>query len=112
MSDMDLQKKESSKKEDILFSRSVKAGQRIYYIDVKENNRQEMYLSITESKKVNNEGQRDGRPSFEKHKIFLFKEDFEHFTQSLLEAIHFVVEEQPGAESRPISGEITIDMDF
>ena len=108
---MDPQKTDSSKKEDILFSRSVKAGKRIYYIDVKENSRKEMYLSITESKKTALEGG-EGRPSFEKHKIFLFQEDFEHFTESLLQAITFIQESRPGAEPREVSHEITIDMDF
>ena len=61
---------------EIVFSQAIKAGKRIYYIDVKKNRKEEMYISITESKKiVSGEGD-DATVTFEKHKIFLYKEDF------------------------------------
>ena len=64
---------------EIVFSQSIKAGKRIYYLDVKKNRKDEMFLAITESKKiVMGEGD-DSQVSFEKHKIFLYKEDFEKF---------------------------------
>ncbi len=79
---------------EIVFSQTIKAGKRIYYIDVKKNRKDEMYLSITESKKiVNGEGE-NASVTFEKHKIFLYREDFTKFTNSLKEAIDFVVAEQ------------------
>ena len=64
---------------EIVFSKAIKAGKRIYYLDVKKNRKEEMFLAITESKKiVSGEGD-DSQVSFEKHKIFLYKEDFEKF---------------------------------
>ena len=79
---------------EIVFSQTVKAGKRIYYIDVKKNRKEEMYISITESKKlVSGEGD-NTTLSFEKHKIFLYREDFTKFAKSLNEAISYVVAEQ------------------
>lgn len=84
----------SESEKEIVFSQAIKAGKRIYYIDVKKNRKEEMYLSITESKKiVSGEGE-DALVSFEKHKIFLYREDFEKFATSLRQAIDFVVAEQ------------------
>ena len=84
----------SESEKEIVFSQSIKAGKRIYYIDVKKNRKEEMYLSITESKKiVSGEGE-DALVTFEKHKIFLYREDFEKFATSLRQAIDFVVAEQ------------------
>ena len=63
----------------LFFQKQFKAGKRIYYLDVKKNRKDEMFLAITESKKiVSGEGD-DSQVSFEKHKIFLYKEDFEKF---------------------------------
>ena len=71
---------------EIVFSKAIKAGKRIYYLDVKKNRKDEMFLAITESKKiVSGEGD-DSQVSFEKHKIFLYKEDFEKFTNGLQQA--------------------------
>jgi hypothetical protein len=79
---------------EIVYSQAIKAGKRIYYIDVKKNRKEEMYLSITESKKiVNGEGE-NATITFEKHKIFLYREDFTKFAASLKEAIDYVVAEQ------------------
>ena len=110
---------------DIVYSQAVKAGKRIYYLDVKRNKRGELFLSITESKKiVMGEGD-DAQVSFEKHKIFLYREDFEKFAASLQKAISFVVAEQgeyqPRAyESQPEDAEpgetensdLKIDIEF
>lgn len=74
---------------DILFSRSIKAGKRIYYIDVKKDRRNETYLTITENKKIVRENPDNGMPLYEKHKIFLYKEDFERFREGLEEALKF-----------------------
>ena len=68
---------------DVLYSESVKAGRRIYYFDVKQSHNGDKYVAITESKKIV-EGTTDApRVSFEKHKIFLYKEDFEKFITAL-----------------------------
>ncbi len=79
---------------EIVYSQTIKAGKRIYYIDVKKNRKDEMYISITESKKIV-QGEGEGAAvSFEKHKIFLYREDFSKFAKSLGEAISYVVAEQ------------------
>ncbi len=100
---------------EIIFSKSIKAGKRIYYVDVKRNRRDEMFLAITESKKVPVEGGEPGQINFEKHKIFLYREDFEKFQQGLNEAIDFIKEAQGPATPRPeapAGGEIKLDLDF
>ena len=75
---------------EIVYSQSVKAGKRIYYMDVKKSRKDELFLAITESKKiVTGEGD-DAQVSYEKHKIFLYKEDFDKFCNSLNEAIAFI----------------------
>lgn len=98
----DFKKKNGTEMNDkeIVFSKSIKAGKRIYYLDVKKNRKDEMYLAITESKKiVQGEGE-DSQVSFEKHKIFLYKEDFEKFMVGLEQAIGYIEERQeiPGRE--------------
>ena len=75
---------------EIVFSKSIKAGKRIYYLDVKKNRKDEMFLAITESKKVVMGEGDDSQVSFEKHKIFLYKEDFKKFMAGLTEAISFI----------------------
>ena len=98
---------------EILFSRTVKAGQRIYYIDVKRNRKDELYLSITESKKMLSGPQEMPQVSYEKHKIFLFREDFAKFREALQEAFGFVANEQGESESRPDpEAPISLDMEF
>jgi len=78
------------REQDIIFSRSVKAGKRIYYLDVKKNLKDEIYLSITESKKiVQGEGD-DVKVSFEKHKLFLYREDLEKFNAAFSEVLEYV----------------------
>ena len=84
---------ESNDKE-IVFSQAIKAGKRIYYLDVKKNRKDEMFLAITESKKiVSGEGE-DSQVSFEKHKIFLYQEDFDKFMNGLEQSIHFIQSQQ------------------
>ena len=78
---------------EILFSKAVKAGKRIYYIDVKRDRHEELYLSITESKRVK-DGTEEVRPVFEKHKIFLYREDLEKFIEAFEDAAHFAIEKQ------------------
>ena len=84
----DLKKKIGTDMNDkeIVFSKSIKAGKRIYYLDVKKNRKDEMFLAITESKKVVMGEGDDSQVSFEKHKIFLYKEDFGKFMAGLEQA--------------------------
>lgn len=78
---------EKREKEEV-FSQAVKAGKRTYFFDVKETKQGERYITITESKrKFDNE---DGTFSYEKHKIFLYKEDYSKFQNALEGVIRFV----------------------
>jgi hypothetical protein len=111
---------------EIVFSKSIKAGKRIYYLDVKKNRKDEMFIAITESKKVVSGEGDDSQVSFEKHKIFLYKEDFEKFMTGLTQAISFINDSQSNNEETVInqanevdintdhiiSNEIKIDIDF
>ncbi len=81
-----------NEREDV-FSKAVRAGKRTYFFDVKATRNQEFYLTITESKKRFN--QQTGKFFFEKHKIFLYSEDFEKFKDALSEAITAITELQP-----------------
>lgn len=117
---------------EIVFSKSIKAGKRIYYLDVKKNRKDELFLAITESKKIISGEGDASQVSFEKHKIFLYKEDFEKFVNGLNETVSFINEKQPinkdyrrekeqealtvalaGVESENVmNSEIKIDIDF
>ena len=79
---------------EIVYSQAIKAGKRIYYLDVKKNRKNDMFIAITESKKiVSGEGE-DSQVSFEKHKIFLYKEDFEKFMNGLQQSISYIQQHQ------------------
>ena len=77
---------------DVVFSHAIKAGPRIYYMDVRKTRKDEMYLSITESKKITTGEGEDSKVSFEKHKIFLYREDFSNFIDGLTKTIKFIHE--------------------
>ena len=87
------------REQEIVYSRSVKAGKRIYYLDVRKARNNDLYLSITESKRRQAEGEE--APTFEKHKLFLYKEDFAHFTEGLQDVIAYVQTQLGEIESRP-----------
>jgi hypothetical protein len=74
-----------------IYSQRIKAGKRSYFFDVKATRGQDYYLTITESKRRQHEG--EDRVSYEKHKIFLYKEDFLKFAEALQDAIAYVREE-------------------
>lgn len=77
---------EKNSREDV-FSQVIKAGKRTYFFDVKATRSNEYYLTITESKKRMG---RDGKMFYEKHKIFLYKEDFEKFVEGLNGVMEFI----------------------
>lgn len=81
-------------REDI-FSKAVRAGKRTYFFDVKATRNEELYLTITESKKRFE--QQSGKFFYEKHKIFLYREDFNKFREALGEAFSAIEEAQPEA---------------
>ena len=90
---------EDRKEPEIVYSRSVKAGKRIYYLDVRKARNEDLYLCITESKKKA-AGETEA-PQFEKHKLFLYKEDFAHFTEGLQDVINYVQDQLGAIEARP-----------
>lgn len=68
-----------------VFSKSVRAGKRTYFFDIKSTRANDLFLTITESKKRTSES---GESFFEKHKIYLYKEDFEKFIDGLHETFN------------------------
>lgn len=85
---------------DFVFSESVKAGKRIYYFDVKQSRNGDKYIAITESKKIMEGSFDNPRISFEKHKIFLYKEDYDKFTNALQSVLKVAKDEISVAEAR------------
>ena len=78
------------KDNEIIYSKAIKAGKRIYYLDVKKSRNDDLYLAITESKKKVTGYDEDAQVTYEKHKIFLYKEDFEKFVEGLNDVIGFI----------------------
>lgn len=68
---------------DEIYSKAVRAGKRTYFFDIKATKGNDLYLTITESKK----SIENGKEIFQKHKIFLYKEDFEKFQEGLTEVL-------------------------
>jgi len=100
-----------------IFTKVVRAGKRTYFFDVKTTRRNNDYfLTITESKK---RFHKDGRFYFEKHKIFLYKEDFEKFSDGFTEVLNYIAgikfeaadDVQPDEENEKISEDYT-NVDF
>jgi hypothetical protein len=77
---------DKNSKEEI-FTRVVRAGKRTYFFDVKATRKDDYYLTITESKKRLG---KEGKVFYEKHKIFLYKEDFDKFTEGLKDAVTYI----------------------
>jgi hypothetical protein len=85
--DLETSTTQSVEKKEEVFSRRVRAGKRTYFFDVKATkSEKDFYITITESKKI-------AEDEFKKHKIFLYKEDFEKFADALAEAVDFVHDE-------------------
>jgi hypothetical protein len=84
-----------------IHSNVIRAGKRTYFFDVKSTRNDEYYLTITESKKRFGE---NGKSSYEKHKIFLYREDFQKFLESLHEVVDYINQKQP--EQSVVSHEV------
>lgn len=80
-------RKESEEYGDQVLSKTVKAGRRTYFFDVRATRADDYFITITESRKLVDA---DGRTSYDRHKIFLYKEDFDKFAAGLLEVIQFI----------------------
>ncbi len=87
------EKNEADREE--IFSKAVRAGKRTYFFDVKSTKGNDYYLTITESKKRFSD---DGKFFYEKHKLFLYKEDFEKFAEGLTEVIAHIKSISPASE--------------
>ena len=72
-------------------SKVLRAGRRTYFFDVRETKASDYYLTITESKKFTND---DGTFHYKKHKIYLYKEDFNDFSSILTEMVDFIIKER------------------
>ena len=77
--------------ENEIFTKVLKAGRRTYFFDVRETKAGDYYLTITESKKNFSE---NGEATFEKHKIYLYKEEFKSFQEMFNESTNFIVEQK------------------
>lgn len=86
---------------DDVYSKPVRAGKRTYFFDVKATKGNDYYLTITESKR---RVERDGRYVYDKHKIFLYKEDFDKFAEGLQEVVDYIRERIP-AGPEAVAGE-------
>ena len=84
---------------DLVFSESVKAGKRIYYFDVKQSRNGDRYIAITESKKINEGTFENPRFVFEKHKLFLYKEDYEKFVDALTRTLEIAKGNAPALQA-------------
>jgi len=83
-----------NKEREEVFSKKVRAGKRTYFFDVKATRSGDYYLTLTESKKRLEDG------VFVKHKIFLYKEDFEKFAEGLNETVDYIKNHQEVVEKR------------
>lgn len=74
-----------------IYSKVLRAGRRTYFFDVRATKAGDYYLTITESKKFTNE---DGSFHYKKHKIYLYKEDFNSFNEIMNEMVAFIIAEK------------------
>ena len=108
-----MEESENKERREEIFSRAVRAGKRTYFFDVKETRSNEYYLTITESKRrFNNE---QGKFYYEKHKLFLYKEDFEKFAKGLTEVVEFIetgkIPEEEINEELPLKEKVDIEFE-
>lgn len=93
-----MEESEKNVRREEIFSRAVRAGKRTYFFDVKATRADEYYLTITESKRrFNNE---QGKFFYEKHKLFLYKEDFEKFRVGLDEVVNYIANNNTQEETK------------
>ncbi len=109
-----------------IFSKVLRAGRRTYFFDVRSTKAEDYYLTITESKKFTHD---DGSFHYKKHKIYLYKEDFESFREIMSEMMDYIIDEkgveviserhqsdfkkeEPGENGQPKSTDSFTDVDF
>lgn len=99
------------KDNEIIYSKAIKAGKRIYYLDVKKSRNDDLFLAITESKKKVVGFEEDAQVTYEKHKIFLYKEDFDKFMEGMEDVVSFIKREQGEAPQREYKSVETIEIE-
>ena len=92
------------RKNDEVYSKAVRAGKRTYFFDIKSTKGNDLYVTITESKKRFEDG-----AGYEKHKIFLYKEDFEKFKDGLLDVLDKIDEMNTGNYNPPSENDFDFD---
>lgn len=92
MAEIDPNKEFDNEGGEEVFSKPVRAGRRTYFFDVKATRNDDYYLTITESRKKQG---KDGSFYYDKHKIYLYKEDFGKFAEGLTEVIDYVKTHKP-----------------
>ena len=97
-----------SNNRDVVFSKRIKAGKRVYFFDVKATRANDLYLTITESKRK--PGESDDHPIFEKHKLFVYREDFDKFADGFKEALDYI-RQNPTERINPVPSDGTVSHD-
>lgn len=92
-----------------VYSKPVKAGKRTYFFDVKATKGNDYYLTITESKR---KIERDGSYVYDKHKIFLYKEDFDKFVEGLEEVLDYINIKKNAPKTEDGEGKYNSDVRF
>ena len=95
-----MEEQDKQERREDIFSKVVRAGKRTYFFDVKATRSNQYYLTITESKRRFNTEQ--GKFYYEKHKVFLYQEDFEKFSDGLKTAIRFIETGEKPVEEIPV----------
>lgn len=80
-----------SMEQEEIHSKVLRAGRRTYFFDVRSTKAGDYYLTITESKKFTHD---DGSFHYKKHKIYLYKEDFDAFKENVIEMMDFIIDEK------------------
>ena len=96
---------DNKEKNDEIYSKVIKAGKRTYFFDIKATKGNDLYLTITESKKT----EENGREVYQKHKLFLYKEDFEKFREGFEDVISKIDELKKGEGLKSESESLTFE---
>ncbi|MBR1890006.1 MAG: DUF3276 family protein [Alloprevotella sp.] len=94
---------------EILFFREVKAGKRIYYIDVKRDRNGDHYISLTESKRIK-AGTEGEKPVFEKHKVFFYVDDLEKLSKAMDDVRNYLRNEVPTEKPSKLLEDFSFDL--
>jgi hypothetical protein len=108
-----MEEHENQERREDVFSKAVRAGKRTYFFDVKATRTEQFYLTVTESKRKFDSV--TGKYFYEKHKIFLYQEDFDKFLEGLHIAFKFIEtgERPPEEPEMPESEESdSLDVSF